>query len=108
MLPASHLPLYNHFMQKDWVQIYTTFGRLNADMLVDFLNANGIEATSIQESVGTTYGLTVGPLGEAIIYVPADKKAEAEDLLGQMEAGKFELPDDPSSSEMDQIERNSD
>lgn len=95
-------------MDKQWVQIYTTFGRLNADMLVDFLNANGIEATSIQESVGTTYGLTVGTLGEAIIYVPADKKEAAEELLQQMEDGKLELTDDSTPSGTNQIDRNSD
>lgn len=107
-LRVNQLLRYNLYMDRKWVQIYSTYGRLNADMLVDFLNANGIEATSIQESVGTTYGITVGTLGEAIIYVPVDKKEAAEELLQQMEDGKLELTDDFTPTEPDQINRNSD
>jgi hypothetical protein len=84
-------------MNKEWVQVYTANGRLDAAMLVDFLSANGIEATSTQESLGTTYGLTVGPLGEAKIFVPADKKEIAVHLLEQMENGDLELPADQAS-----------
>jgi hypothetical protein len=98
-------------MSKQWVQIYTANGQLDAAMMVDFLKANGIDATSMQESVGTTYGLTLGTLGEAMIYVPEEQKAAAEELINQMEQGKLELPDDQSSQTEDpdgQIDRNSD
>jgi hypothetical protein len=98
-------------MSKQWVQVYKAYGQLDAAMLVDFLIANGIEATSMQESVGRTYGLTIGTLGEAIIYVPEDQKAAAEELIAQMEQGKLELPDNqptqPDESN-DHTERNSD
>jgi hypothetical protein len=98
-------------MSKQWVQIYTAYGQLDAAMMIDFLQANGIEATSMQESVGRTYGLTIGTLGEAIIYVPEDQKIAAEELINQMEQGKMELPDNQSSESEDsndQTERNSD
>ncbi len=81
-------------MKKQWVQIYSAYGQLDAAMLVDFLLANGIEATSIQESLGTTYGLTIGPLGEAKIFVPADQQEMAESLIREMEEGKLEMGDD--------------
>ncbi len=83
-------------MSKQWVHVYTAYGQLDAAMLVDFLKANSIEAISMQESLGTTYGLTVGPLGEAKIYVTEDQKAAAEELIKQMEDGKLELPDNPT------------
>ncbi len=67
-------------------------------MMVDFLKANGIEATSMQESLGTTYGLTVGPLGEAKIFVPEDQKEAAEDLIKSMEEGKLEISDNEESN----------
>jgi hypothetical protein len=98
-------------MSKQWVHIYTAYGQLDAAMMVDFLKANGIDATSMQESVGTTYGLTLGTLGEAMIYVPEEQKAAAEELINQMEQGKLELPDDQSAQTEDpdgQTDRNSD
>jgi len=82
-------------MKKQWIQIYSAYGQLDAAMMVDFLLANGIEATSIQESLGTTYGLTVGPLGEAKIFVPIEQKEEAESLIRQLEDGKFDNGDEP-------------
>lgn len=83
-------------MDKQWVEIYTVSGQLNAAMIVDLLQANGIEATSMQESVGVTYGLVMGTLGEAKIFVPAAQKEAAEELLKEMENGQLEQPDDQS------------
>lgn len=88
--------------EKDWIHIYTAYGRLDAAMMVDFLSANGIEATSMQESLGSVYGLTVGPLGEAKIYVPVKDKDAALDLIRQMEEGKLELPENNSSFPADE------
>jgi hypothetical protein len=83
-------------MDKNWVVVYTASGQLNAAMIVDLLNANGIEAISMQESIGVTYGLVMGTIGEASIYVSQEKQAEAEELIRQMESGQLELPDDQS------------
>lgn len=83
-------------MEKQWLEVYTVPGQLNAAMIVDLLKAYGIEATSMQESAGITYGLVLGSLGEARIYVPQEFKEQAEDLLRRMEAGELALPDDQS------------
>jgi hypothetical protein len=111
LLPKNRAGMYNETMNKPWVQVYTAYGQLDASMLVDFLIAHGIEATSIQESLGTTYGLTVGPLGEAKIYVPDDQRSAALDLIKQMEDGELVQPDNtdplPADSK-DQTDRNSD
>ncbi|MEI8130919.1 MAG: DUF2007 domain-containing protein [Leptolinea sp.] len=85
-------------MKKEWELIYTAYGQLDASMIVDFLSAHGVEATAMQESLGSTYGLTVGPLGESRIYVTADQKKAAIELLEAMERGEFELPDDQDST----------
>jgi len=107
-LPENLCDLYNQIMEKQWIQIYTVSGQLNAAMIIDLLKANGIDATSMQESIGITYGLNIGPMGEARIYVPEDQKVAAEELIKQMEEGKLELPDDQPLGEEDQTERNSD
>jgi hypothetical protein len=77
----------------EWEQVYTAYGQLDAAMIIDFLAAQGIEATAMQESIGTTYGLTVGPLGESRIYVRSNQKSEAITILKSMEKGDFILPD---------------
>lgn len=111
LLHKNRLGLYNKIMNKPWIHVYTAYGQLDAAMLVDFLMANGIEATSIQESLGATYGLTVGPLGEAKIYVPADQRSAALDLIKRMENGELVQPDNdaplPAKSN-NQTVRNSD
>jgi hypothetical protein len=81
-------------MNDDWVTIYIAMGPLAASMIVDFLKAHGISALFRQESVGSTYGLTVGPLGECQILVPIQQEDAAKSLLDAMERGDFELPED--------------
>jgi hypothetical protein len=83
-------------MDKKWIDVYTVSGQLNAAMIVDLLQANGIDATSLQESAGITYGIVMGSLGEARIYVPEEQKEAAEELIRQMESGELELPDNQS------------
>jgi hypothetical protein len=83
-------------MEKQWIEVYTVSGQLNAAMIVDLLRANGIEATSVQESAGVTYGLVMGTMGEARIYVPEDQKDAAVELLRQLDNGQLELPDSDS------------
>jgi hypothetical protein len=81
-------------MENKWEMVYKANGNLDAAMIVDFLAAHDIGATSMQESLGATYGLTVGPLGESRIYVPAEHKEAALALLEAMKRGDFELPDE--------------
>jgi hypothetical protein len=96
----------------DYVQIYTAYGTLQGEMIRAFLESNGIKVFIAQESVGMTYGLTVGPLGEARIYVPVNQKEIAEKLLEEMEDGSLtsnensdsELPENLSDTEDDTSE----
>lgn len=74
--------------------VYVTAGSLQADMVVAFLEAKGIQAFASQESVGTAFGLQGTFLGKAKVYVPDEQREEALRLLEAMDAGEFELPDD--------------
>lgn len=76
-------------MSERMVSVYTANGRLHAETVRLFLEANGIAAEILQESAGSTYGLTVGPLGEVDIYVPEHQVEEAERLLEAMENGEL-------------------
>ncbi len=76
-------------MSEKYVQVYTANGMLEAETIRAFLESMGIEAFVSQESVGMTYGLTVGPLGEARIYVPDDQVDQAIAALKEMEKGEL-------------------
>lgn len=65
-------------------------GLLQAEITKAFLESNGIPVMLSQESVGATYGLALGPLGNVAIMVPAERKDEALALLQAMEKGDFE------------------
>lgn len=82
-------------MEPDYVPVYTTNGQLMAETVKLFLESQGIPAFFVQESAGSTYGLTVGPLGEVEIFVPAAQAEEARKILDEMDQGK--LAEDESS-----------
>ncbi|GAP14694.1 hypothetical protein LARV_02468 [Longilinea arvoryzae] len=79
-------------MKPDYVLAYTTTGHILAESIVSLLKSFGIDAFTSQESAGITYGLTVGPLGEAKIYVQETQLEDAKRILEQMEAGELQVP----------------
>jgi len=83
------------------VIVYVGRGTLEAETVRLFLESNGIPAFVIQESAGVTFGLTVGPLGEARVLVSADDEANALELLRAMEEGAFILPEDETEVDDD-------
>jgi hypothetical protein len=86
-------------MSKDeWRAVYTAEGKLAAEMVRLMLESFNIPATLSQESVGSVYGLTVGPLGETQILVPADKEQEAREILKDMEAGLLDQGDEEENN----------
>ena len=86
-------------MSTEYRIVYTAAGLLNGEMIRGFLQAQGIPVVISQESVGVTYGLTVGSLGAVEIFVPEDRLQEAQDLLAQMDSGQIEpVPSDTGES----------
>ena len=57
-------------------------GRLEADMIKSYLEAQGIKVELFQEAVGhNIYPVTIDGLGRVQIFVPKEQKAEADELL---------------------------
>ncbi len=89
-------------MSDPLVVVCTVEGRLEAERIRSWLEAEGIPAMVSQEGAGQVYGLTLGLLGEADVLVPAARAAEAQALLADMpcaeaggdESGSSEPEDD--------------
>jgi len=77
-----------------YVPIYSAEGKLAAEMVRLLLESFGINAMLSQESVGQTYGLVLGTLGEVIILVPEDQAKDAYQILESMDRGELEIDDD--------------
>jgi hypothetical protein len=73
--------------------VYIAHGVLDAEMMRAFLESNGIRAFIMQESVGLTYGLTLGPLGECKILVEPKNVVAARELITLYEAGEIDQTD---------------
>jgi hypothetical protein len=64
--------------------VCTVEGRLEAERIRSYLEAEGIPAMVSQEGAGQVYGLTLGLLGQADVLVPEGRAAEARALLADM------------------------
>lgn len=59
-------------------------GRMQADLLESFLEANGIDVELFQESVGhSIYPVNIDMLGNVQVFVPKEKMKLAKKLLGE-------------------------
>lgn len=88
-------------MNERWVVAHIAAGQLQAQIVVSLLQSAEIQARLNQESAGSVYALTVGPLGEVEVLVPAEQLAAAQELIGKYERGELETPDsaDPKGLE---------
>jgi len=89
---------------KHFIVIYKANGKLDAEMIKAFLESVDIQVLLNQESAGSSFGLTIGPLGLVDILVPVDKEVEARKLLDEMDRGDFELSNDDEIDENSNIE----
>jgi hypothetical protein len=63
-------------------------GRLEANMVESYLEAQGIDVELIQESLGqSSYAVTVNGLGRVQVFVPKDQIEEARQLLKTFREG---------------------
>lgn len=75
----------------DWKIISKLTDPIIASLVEGRLKAEGIPVIlRTKEAAGSIYGLTTGPLAEIKILVPADRTAEALELLQQLENEPFE------------------
>lgn len=87
-------------MQPDYELAYRVTGHILAQSITALLKSFGIDAYLSQESAGIAYGLTIGSLGEARIYVRADQLEDAKRLLEQMERGELEINQEGNPDDM--------
>lgn len=77
-------------MTQPLVVVYTAAGRMEANIVKGMLEAAGIPVELSQESAGTVYGLTVGPLGWVDVLVTEQHAQEAQALIEAMGQGELE------------------
>jgi hypothetical protein len=64
------------------------FGRLEAELIESYLEAQGIDVELVQESVGhSAYPVTVDGLGRVQLFVPKEKITEARGWLASYRTG---------------------
>lgn len=80
-------------MAEDFVEIATTSGPVQAEILRGLLEAQGIEVVLRRESAGTAYGIGVGPLGEVTVCVRATDENAARSLVDDYYAGRLTDPE---------------
>jgi hypothetical protein len=73
--------------------VFVANGMLEAESVKILLESFGITAYTNQESAGTVYGLTVGPLGEVEVIVPPEQVDNARKIIAEMKAGNLEVKD---------------
>lgn len=75
-------------------------GRLEADVIESYLEAEGIDVELIQESVGhSVIPVTIDGLGLVQIFVPKDKVQEARELLKAYREELVQEPEDEENEE---------
>lgn len=72
-----------------YVTVYSAHGRLDAETIKAFLEAQGIPVYIDQDTLGLIYSFTIGDLGSVGIKVPPEDAEKAITLLAAMEEGEF-------------------
>jgi hypothetical protein len=71
-----------------WQKLVEVQGRLEAELIESFLEANGVDVELIQESIGhSAFPVMVNGLGRVQIFVSKEKILEARELLNDYNQG---------------------
>jgi hypothetical protein len=71
-----------------WEKLSEVQGRLEAELIESYLEANGVDVELIQESIGhSAYPVAVDGLGRVQIFVSKDNILEARELLRDFSEG---------------------
>ncbi len=68
-------------MGDQFIVLDTVLGRMEAEWLRSYLQAQGIPCEISQEAIGWVEGISVSPLGDAKILVPARHSKQARAAL---------------------------
>jgi hypothetical protein len=68
--------------EMQWEKLADVYGRLEADVIKSFLEAEGVPVELFQEAVGRhIYPTTIDGLGRVQLFVPKEKLEEARKLF---------------------------
>ena len=67
-------------MSEEWVEVFTTYDRIEAEILKDLLESGGI-AVVLRSAKVSPYPVNIGKMGEINILVTKDDRDEAEKLI---------------------------
>lgn len=83
-----------------WEKATEVYGRLEAELLKSFLEAEGVPVELFQEGAGqSVYAVNVGALGLVEVFVPKARLAEALELIAAFQAPSEEQAGDELSDE---------
>jgi len=79
--------------ESSWATLLEVNSRLEAEIMKEALEAQGIPAEIFQEgAMRYAYPVTVGPFSKVEICVPKERLKEAQGWLADYESGKLENP----------------
>lgn len=84
---------------ESWEVITEVSGDLQAELLRNLLEAQGIKVFLNQEGAGRAVGLTLGPLGDVQVMVPEHQSEQARKIVEDYYAGEFENEQNANSDE---------
>jgi len=89
--------------QISWVTLLEVSNRIEAEIIKDALEAQGIQAEIFQEgAIRYAYPMIVGPLAKVEICVPEARLEEAKAWLGDYQSGQIEeIPDQAADENLD-------
>ncbi|MBI4732447.1 MAG: DUF2007 domain-containing protein [Chloroflexi bacterium] len=65
-----------------WEKVAEVQGRLDADLVESYLEANGVDVELVQEALGRSIiPVMIDGLGRVQVFVPKEKVKEARELL---------------------------
>jgi hypothetical protein len=83
--------------EEKWEVITEVPGDLQAEILRNLLEVEGIKVFLNQEGAGRAVGLTLGPMGQVQVMVPEHQSQEARRIVDDYYEGKFESNDENES-----------
>jgi hypothetical protein len=75
--------------QDGWSTLLEVYDRLEAEIIKEALEVEGIPAALFHEGIGNLYPTTFGPLGKVEVCVPDERLAEAQTWLEAYNKGEL-------------------
>jgi len=72
-------------------KVWIANGMLDAHIIQALLESFDIPTQVFQESVGITYGMAFGQMGEVEVFVPKEKVTDAQKILDAYNNGDLEV-----------------